>query len=348
MEKSFIIPSVLEENTTTFSKVADNLVDGIKIVNFKNKDFIIGNLALKEGIAPHKLINSSAEDIDYQLLALTSLLISSMKTYTKLVVTAGFPFTTVQSYKKNAEKFFRGKHEIHYDANTIGKNEIEKTEVSVDQVEILSEIEGCIKAIRYNNEKDSFFVVSLGFGTFEIALSTPTGITHRTTYSTKGISYAVNLLEKELQKEHYLNLLTEQQIERAFQRGSIVLNRKRVDLSDLRNEALKSYYSEVISPALRKKFTDEDFETARKIYLVGGGALYTELVDMFKEEFDNILELKVFPEPNLCAAKGFCLNSIEKAKAVAENEANKQERIAYVGIDLGNSNTAIVVNTLEQ
>jgi plasmid segregation protein ParM len=347
MEKSFIIPSVFEENLTTFSKVAENFIDGIRIVNFKDKDYIMGNLALKEGNAPHKLINSSAEDIDYQLLALTGLLISTLGTYTNLIVTAGFPYTTHQSYRKNAEKFFLGKHEINFDARTYGRNEVEKVDVTVEQIEILTEIDGCIKAIRNTNEKDNFFVVSLGFGTFEIALSTPTGITHRTTYSTKGISYAVSLVESELQKEYYLNLLTEQQIERAFQRGSIVLNRKRVDLTALRAKALKSYYSEVISSSLRKKFTDEDFESVKKIYLVGGGALYSELVEMFTKEFENVLEIKVFSEPNLCAAKGFCLNSMQKAKANAESGIDSRNRVAYVGIDLGNSNTAIVVNTLD-
>lgn len=344
MEKSFIIPSALEENSTMFSKVTENFIDGIRLVNFKEKDYVVGNLALKEGNAPHKLINSSAEDIDYQVLAITGLLISTLGSYNKLVVTAGFPYTTHQSYRKNAEKFFQGKHEIQFDARTFGRNEIEKLEVTVEQIEILTEIDGCIKAIRNSGEKENFFVVSLGFGTFEIALSTPSGITHRTTYSTKGISYAVNLVETELQKEHYLNLLTEQQIERAFQRGSMVLNRKRVDLTELRTKALKSYYAEVISPSLRKKFTDEDFDSVRKIYLVGGGALYTELVDMFKKEFESILEIKVFSEPNLCAAKGFCLNSMQKAKPLADTE-EKRDRIAYVGIDLGNSNTAIVVNT---
>lgn len=344
MEKSFIIPSALEENSTMFSKVTENFIDGIRLVNFKEKDYIVGNLALKEGNAPHKLINSSAEDIDYQVLAITGLLISTLGSYNKLIVTAGFPYTTHQSYRKNAEKFFQGKHEIQFDARTFGRNEIEKLEVTVEQIEILTEIDGCIKAIRNSGEKENFFVVSLGFGTFEIALSTPSGITHRTTYSTKGISYAVNLVETELQKEHYLNLLTEQQIERAFQRGSMVLNRKRVDLTELRTKALKSYYAEVISPSLRKKFTDEDFDSVRKIYLVGGGALYTELVDMFRKEFESILEIKVFSEPNLCAAKGFCLNSMQKAKPHVDTE-EKKDRIAYVGIDLGNSNTAIVVNT---
>jgi Ethanolamine utilization protein EutJ (predicted chaperonin) len=127
----------------------------------------------------------------------------------------------------------------------------------------------------------------------------------------------------------------------------MVINRKRIDLVELRAKALKSYYAEVISPSLRKKFTDEDFDNVKKIYLVGGGALYGELVEMFKKEFERILEVKVVPEPNLCAAKGFCLNSMQKAKSLTEGDTDKRERVAYVGIDLGNSNTAIVVNTMD-
>jgi len=346
MERSFIIPSVFEENSMLFSKVADNFIEGIRIVNFKEKDYIIGNLALKEGVVPHKLINSSANDIDYQLLALSSILISSLGAYNRLVVTIGFPNTTFQLYKKNAESFFLGNHLICFDGKTFGKNQIEKVEVNVEQVDVIPEIDGCSKAIRHLfKEKDDFFVASLGFGTFELALSSLSGTVHRTAYSTKGISYAVNILENELQKEYYLNMLSDQQIERAFQRGSIISNRKRVDITALRAKALQSYYQEVISPSIRKKFNDEDYVNTKKIYLAGGGAMYPELVALFNEEFKDIIEVVVFPEPYLCAAKGYGINSLSKAKQNGDTE--KQERIAYVGIDLGNSNTAIVVNTVD-
>ena len=46
----------------------------------------------------------------------------------------------------------------------------------------------------------------------------------------------------------------------------------------------------------------------------------------------------------MCAAKGYCLNSLDKARM---NDSEKQDKIAYVGIDLGNSNTAIVINTID-
>ena len=108
-----MIPSVFEENSMVFSKVADTFIDGIRLVNFKGKDYIIGNLALKEGNAPHKLINSSPDDIDYQLLGLTAMLIASLGSYSKLVVTIGFPNTTYPLYKKDAGTFFQGNHLTH-------------------------------------------------------------------------------------------------------------------------------------------------------------------------------------------------------------------------------------------
>jgi len=345
MEKTFMIPSVFEENSTVFSKVADNFVDGIRLVNFKGKDYIIGNLALKEGSAPHKLINSSPDDIDYQLLGLTAMLIASMGSYSKLVLTIGFPNTTYPLYKKDAAIFFQGHHLITFDGRTYGKNETERIEIQIDDLTVLTEVEGCCKSVKNTfKETEDFFIASLGFGTFELGLHTTAGIVNRTAYSTKGISYAVNLLENELNKEYYLNLLTEQQIERAFQRGSIVANRKRIDIAGIRARALQSYYSEVISPSIRKKFNDEDYVNTRKMYLAGGGAMYGELVELFKREFQDILEIIVYPEPYMCASKGYCLNSMEKIARLTE--AEKDERVAYVGIDLGNSNTAIVVNVI--
>jgi plasmid segregation protein ParM len=347
MERSFVIPSAFEENSTEFHKVADNFVEGIKIMDFNGKDYLVGSLALREGNSPHKLINSSAAEIDYQLLALTGLVISTMGTFSKLVVTAGFPFTTYQSYKKDAEKFFQGNFNVNFDTRTIGGNNVEKASFQIESVDIMTEIEGCIKAIRENEqkEKNNFFVASLGYGTFEIAQSTPKGIIHRTTHSTKGIHYAVDMVEAELEKEYYLNMLTQQQMERAFQRGVIVLDRKRISLKDLRQKALTRYYNEIVSPAIRRKFTNEDFTNTDRLYLVGGGAMHPELVDQFKQEFQGVLEVIEYPDPFLCAGQGYCLQSMAKAKNNGDIES--RENTAYVGLDIGNSNTVIVVNTVD-
>jgi plasmid segregation protein ParM len=345
MERSFVIPSVFEENSTEFHKVAENFADGIKIVDFNGRDYLVGNLALREGNAPHKLINTSVREIDYQLMAITGLVIASMGRYSKLIVTAGFPYTSYQSYRKDAEKFLLNRFDINFDSRTYGGYKVERATFDVDSIEIMTEIDGCVKAIRegIQMEKNNFFIASLGYGTFEIAQSLPKGIVQRTLYSTKGLSYAVNIVENELKKDYYLNLLTEHQLEKAFQRGLIVLNRQRINLKELRMKALTSYYHEVISPAIKRKITDDDFTNTERLYLVGGGAMYQELVDMFKEEFQSILDVVVYPEPYLCAGRGYCLQSLSKSKLVGNNE--NPGNTAYVGLDIGNSNTVIYIST---
>lgn len=345
MQKTFIFPSVFEENYREYEKVADDFLEAMKIKNFKGKDYIIGEMALKEGTSPHKFLNSSSEDMDYQLLGLIGLLIATQGTYSKFILTTGFPFTTYQPYREGAINYFKGIHDITFDSRTLGGENLEKVKFEVTDVDVLTEVDGAIKAIRDGEikEKDHFFIASLGYGTFEIALSSPGGLVYRTTYSSKGLIYAVNNLEYELQKKYYLNLLTEQQIERAFQKGGIIIGRKKVDLSELRNKVLKSYYSEVISPSIRKKFNDEDFERAGKIYLVGGGAMYQEIVESFNEEFKDILDIVVVPNPNLTASSGYCLRSLELAKQKA-NVLEDRAHYACVGLDLGNNNTVVTVS----
>ncbi len=345
MQKSFIFLSVFEENYREFEKVADSFLDAIKIVKFKDKDYIVGELALKEGNSPHKFLNSSAKDLDYQLLGSIGLLIATQGLYSKLIVTTGFPFTTYQPYKKDAIEFLKGLHEIQFDSSTLGGEGLETVSLTVSEVDVLTEINGCVKAIRKGElkENDNFFIASLGYGTFEVALSTPEGIVYRTAHSAKGLMYAVNTWEYELQKQYYLNMLTEQQIERSFQRGQMIINRHNSDLTELRDKTLRSYYYEVISPAMRKKFTDEDFYRSKKIYLVGGGAMYDVIVNLFKEEFKDILEVNVYPEPNLAASKGYCLHSMELVKEKINSLDNK-ESYTCVGLDLGNNNTVVTVN----
>ena len=345
MKRSYLFPSVYEETSVDYAKVAENFIEGMKIVNFNQRDYLIGNMALSEGSSPHKFLNSSAQDLDYQLLALTSLIIATQGTDNKMVVTVGFPFITHPIYKKGARDFYLGKHQVSFDTKTFGGPGIENVSVNVDTFDVMTEISGCIKAIREGQtaEKQNFFIGSIGFGTFELALSTPAGMIQRTAHSEKGINYAVNILENEIQKQYYLNLLTEQQIERAFQRGFFVINRRKVDIIEIRKRALTSYYNEVLSPAMRKKFSNEDFANTNKLYLVGGGAMYPELVDLFKAEYQDILDIIVYPEPYLCASEGYCLNSVAIARPT--NNLEIKESITYVGIDLGNSNTVVTVYT---
>ena len=205
MQKSFIFPSVFEENYREYEKVAETFLEAMKIVNFKDRDYIIGELALKEGNSPHKFLNSSAMDLDYQLLGLIGLLVATQGNYSKLVVTAGFPFISYQTYREGALDFFKGSHEINFDSRPLGGRDLETVRFSVPEADVISEVDGCVKAIRNGEpgEKDNFFVASIGYGTFELALSSPHGLIHRTTCSAKGLMYAVNILENELQKNFY-------------------------------------------------------------------------------------------------------------------------------------------------
>lgn len=344
MKKIYNFTSVFEESNVELSNVATTFLDGMKITEVDGKSYIVGNLALTEGTSPHKFINSSAKDLDYRILSLVSLVLATQGRYFRFRVTTGFPFTTYQSYKKDAIDFLKRRHQIAVDTKTFGGQAVENVNVNVEQVHIMTELDGCIKTIRDGNiqEKSNFFVASLGYGTFEAALSTPSGIVNRTTVSSKGLSYVVNLLEKELQKDHYLNLLTEKQLEKAFQRGVMIVDRQKIDLKKQRSKALEIYYNEVISPELRKKFSDNDFLETSKFYLVGGGAFYPELIDLFKKEFQNVVDVIVPSDPNLCAAIGYCLNSIEQANAMTASTDTKDE-VAYIGIDLGNSNTVVVI-----
>ena len=168
MKRSYVFPSVYEETTVDFAKVAANFIEGMKIVNFNQRDYLIGNMALTEGNAPHKFLNSSAQDLDYQLLALTGLIIAAQGTDNKMVITTGFPFITHTIFKKGARDFYLGKHQVSFDTRTFGGTGVENVSVNVVAFDCMTEIDGCIKAIRMGHmaEKQNFFIGSLGFGTF--------------------------------------------------------------------------------------------------------------------------------------------------------------------------------------
>lgn len=342
MEKHFIIPSVFEETTVDLNNVADKILDGLKIVDFEGKDYLVGNLALREGISPHRLLNTSVDEIDYKLMALTGLMVATMGRFSKFVLTTGLPFSNYLPYRSSAEKFLKDDFSVTFDPRPFGGgNRIEKANFQVTHVDVITELEGCIKTIRDSVQQESgnFLIGSIGFGTLDIALSTPKGIIRRTAHSAKGLNYAVNHVANVLSKDHYLNLLTEKQIERAFQQGLIVLGRKRINLQDIRQKALNTYYNEVVYPAIMRNITDEDYQNTNKFYLVGGGSLYPELVDRFRDEYGSFLEIIVPPDPVLCAAKGYCLNSLAKEKQISNYE--DKESTLFVGLDIGNSNTIV-------
>ncbi|WP_226389236.1 hypothetical protein [Penaeicola halotolerans] len=333
MQEIVQFPSVIESNNVDLKNVAQDLSTGLKIFH-EGQGYIIGNLALSEGVSPHKNINSAPDDVDYRLLLKSSLLIANQKLGNPITVTTGFPFSTFQLYRDASKNLITGEHEVEFDAGTFGGGSRKKVVVEVDNVYVMPEVVGCALGLRHAEQKQTgnFFMLSLGYGTFEAILSTEGGIVQRSAVSTYGIRYAVNLLTRELSKTHYLDLKTEHQIDVAFSKGFIFLNRKRIDLTELKKMVIKQYYDDVVSPSLRKAFTDADFGRSNKLFLAGGGAMYPELVELFKQEFEGIVEVIVPEDPASLAARGYCHNSYL---------VNGGDKSKAVGIDIGNSNTVL-------
>ena len=353
MLKSYIFPSVYEAINRELPDVSDNLLNGMRI-KLNEEDYIIGNLALTEGYSPHKNFNGSPTEMEYSILSKAALLLTQPKRDEELFITTGFPFSTYLLYRDLVRDQLMGIQNILYDASTYGGNPNAKKDIRINKVEILPEILGCITAIREGElqEKDNFFIISLGYGTCEAVVSTRSGIINRSAISTQGIRHAVNILSNEVSKKLYLNLKTEHQIDVAFQNGSIVVNRVRRNLEEIRERALKTYYNDIISPSLRKAFLDDDFNKCKKMYVVGGGSLYGDLLDCFKQEFNGIVSIETYPEPEKCASHGYCLNSKQKIsgafKSSAKGSAYDDEVVSRssqlaVGLDIGNANTCVTI-----
>ena len=117
-------------------------------------------------------------------------------------------------------------------------------------------------------------------------------------------------LTRELNTKYYLEMKNEHQMDEAFVKGSLFANRRRIDLRDYRKSLLRQYYKEVVSPLMRQHFTDADLEQCSKIYLLGGGANYTDLTDAVSEEFHGFIPVEVVPDPELVVSIGYLYNSL--------------------------------------
>jgi len=329
--------SLIENNNSNLSNTSKSLLNGLKIFH-DNQWYICGNLALNEGQLPHKFINSAPDDIDYQLLIKAALLLLPDSVEQPITITTGFPYSTYHIYKEPAINLLKRGHIIEFDSSTFSNGNKKTVIHEIQNVEVIPEIVGCTIALRKGEQQaeGNFFVLSCGFGTFESILSMEHGIVEQTMVSTHGLRYAVNLLISELEKTHYLEFRDAHLMDEAFQKGYIILNRKNVDLKEMRRNALKAYYNEVISPKLRGVITDANLMKATKIYLCGGGMLYQELVDCFRNEFGEIAQLEFVTDPSSLASKGYALNSLRVS-------GNKK---SSVGIDIGNATT--VVTTLAE
>lgn len=333
-KQSYSFPSVYEAVGTNLNFVSKDLINGLQLYDADEQAYILGNLALTEGISPNKLVNSSPHEIDYNLLLKAGLLLANHKDNRPLTVTTGFPFSTYQVYKNSAKDLIMNLDNIHYNPGTFSDQTPTKINANIHQVEILPEMVGNIIGLRVGETQaeGNFFVVSLGYGTCEAVLSTENGIVHRTALSINGMQYAVDLFMRSLATKYYLGLKTEKQLDVSFRNDYIILDRQKVDIIDLRARILERYYKDIISTGLRKSFTDSDFEKADKIYLTGGGALFPELIEQFKEEFKQIADVEVVKNPLTLTSEGYSLNSI---MLTGGDEASA------IGLDVGNANTVL-------
>lgn len=336
MLKTKSFPSVFETNTAELVNVADGVLKGLKI-QVDDDRYVVGDLALREGKAPHKGINNAPSDLDYRLLLHAGLLVAHAGgVQSPITITTGFPYSTYKIHRRNAQGVIQGEKQIKFDGRPFGQDEHSLVELRVSDVNVIPEIEGHIIATREGElrESDPFFAVSLGYGTFEAVLSLQSGPVQRTATSGNGVRYATSRMTELLQEEHYLDMPTEHQVDVAMRRGSVIAERQRYDLSELRREVLQVYYNDVISPALDKAFQDSDFAEARKMYLAGGAAHYGDLVNAFKEEFGDVLSLEVVPNPALHVSQGYALHAAN-ATGADPNHA--------MGLDLGNANTTVTL-----
>jgi len=336
------IPSVIEKQNNPIGQLTSALDKRIQLYE-AGAGYLVGELALKQGLAPYRNINSSPSSLDYQLLAKAGLLVASGAKSGELVLTTGFPSAVYDLYKQQAEDFFSLRDlVIDYQSDTLNGGVRSRVQLTISHLDIMSEILGCINGIRKGpqQEQADFFVVSLGYGTCETALSTVSGPIARTCMSALGLRSAVTNLHQELSASHYLGMKNEHMINQSFQRGDIVIERKRKDLFGMRRSHLASYYEEIISPTLKKAFTDTDFEQANRLYLVGGGAKYPELLELFQREFDDILDIIVPENAENMAATGYYHKSLQWC---GPNHAQKA-----VGLDIGNAYTVVATTKKEE
>ncbi len=333
-KQSYSFPSVYEATGTNLSFVSKDLINGLQLYDEQEQSYIIGNLALNEGVSPNKLINSSPYELDYQLLLRAGLLLANHENNRPVAITTGFPFSTYQVYKDIAKETILKLNNIDYNPGTFINQDKISLKTNIQQVEILPEMIGNIIGLRVGQAQASgnFFVVSLGYGTCEAVLSTENGIVHRTASSINGMQYAVDLFMRSLAQKYYLGLKTEKQLDVSFRHDYIVLDRQKINIVDLRRRILERYYIDIISNGLRRSFTDSDFERADKIYLTGGGALFPELIEMFEKEFKQIATIEVVKNPLTLTSEGYSLNSIMLTDG---------DESAAIGLDIGYANTVL-------
>ena len=163
MFKTYTFPSVFEGNNTDLRNVSPDLINGLKV--YHNGDgYVIGNLALTEGVSPHRNINSAPDELDYNILLKSGLLVANQRLGNPLTVTTGFPFSTFQLYKETASNLINTQHVVEYDAATYGGGNKKNVQVDIDNVQVIPEVIGCSIALRkgMTNASGNFFGQRLG------------------------------------------------------------------------------------------------------------------------------------------------------------------------------------------
>lgn len=354
--KTYSFPSVYESTIRDFATNNDPIL-GFSKLKYDGSDYLVGLQALNEGISPHKIINPSPDELDYKVISQSALLLASNLLQTdvkngktpKMIITSGFPNATFQFNKDEAIKYFKNDKLITYfKVDEDGTQNYEQRVVSIKNVNIIPELVGCDTAVR-NGESPidgSFILISLGYGTCEGVLSTPDGLSARTLFSTHGISYPVNLFTQELSKHTYLQMRTEHQIDHLFSKGFMFVNRKKKDFTNEKKIALEMYYNNVVSPTIRRYISDQDFESCNKIVIAGGGALHKDIIDLFNQEFGEILTVHIYENPDKCAANGYALYSKTNYNLnMKENlySTDDPDDLVFLGMDLGNASTSVSI-----
>jgi hypothetical protein len=331
--------SLLETSYGKTSVSANSLLTGIRIRHEENW-YIVGSACGNLGRNPHRLVNASPQEKDYTILLLSALLLAGKTQTEKINLTLGFPFSSFNTHQLQAEKFLSQKHfSIEYDTSLyIRDGKIEKKIIEIDTFDCIPELTACVIGLKkeYNVTENNFLVVSLGFGTTEIGIVTEEGLNKRTTISVPGIIRCIQNFRDELEREYFIGFMTDNQLDKAFRKGNLVINRKLVNIQKIRKDILLAFYKEYVSDTIRSQVSDRDFEKLEKIYICGGGANYTELMESFDNEFGKMLKVEKISESDTLAAVGYYHNS----QRIALNSDSEN-----VGIDLGNSSTYICFNT---
>ncbi|MBC7888965.1 MAG: ParM/StbA family protein [Ferruginibacter sp.] len=329
-------PSIFETAFGNTENSAKDLLNGIKI---KRNDawYLVGNLAKRSAVNAGRIVNAAPDGEDFDILFRSAIVNVVEKLQHPFVVTTGFPLATYNIYKPIAEQYLAKRHFLlDHDTRTFNlKGAVKKNTFEIDLYEVIPEIVGGIIGLKKtipNAEKENLIAISFGFGTVEGAMATTEGLIHRSSFSSHGIRYVIGNLTRELNQKYSLEMKNEHQMDDAFAKGSIFTNRKRIDLLAMRRELLNQYYKEVVSPLLRKHFTDADLETCQKIYLMGGGAHYKELTDAVAEEFAGFIPVEVVPDPQNIVSIGYLYNSLR----ISDTKPDR-----CLGIDLGNASTAV-------